>query len=105
MVVKKAGKTIYGAELTSAEKKALDIEIRKELAEYYRKDRIELVSLILWQLHIQLGFGPTRLKRFFDNFDPALDELTERYELTTDEVRWLCTEQLKEYGIDIENWK
>lgn len=37
MHVKKAGGKVYGAILTAAEKKAMDIEIQKELAEYDRK--------------------------------------------------------------------
>ena len=42
MQVKKAGGKVYGAVLTAAEKKAMDLEIQRELAEY---DRIkELVS-------------------------------------------------------------
>lgn len=45
MQVKKAGGKVYGAVLTAAEKKAMDLEIQRELAEYdlrpktYRRDR------------------------------------------------------------------
>ena len=34
MRVKKSGKHIYGADLSAAEKKAMDIEIKRQLAEY-----------------------------------------------------------------------
>ena len=34
MQVKKAGGKVYGAVLTAAEKKAMDLEIQRELAEY-----------------------------------------------------------------------
>lgn len=37
MQVKKAGGKVYGAVLTAAEKKAMDLEIQRELAEYDRK--------------------------------------------------------------------
>ena len=36
MQVKKAGGKVYGAVLTAAEKKAMDLEIQRELAEYDR---------------------------------------------------------------------
>lgn len=57
MHVKKAGGKVYGAILTAAEKKAMDIEIQKELAEYDRKHIAEIDATILWVLHEQFGFG------------------------------------------------
>lgn len=68
MVVKKAGGKIYGAVLTSAEKKAMNMEIERQLAEYTRKHEVELNAMILYVLHEQLGFGEQRLKKFFDRF-------------------------------------
>ena len=56
MVVKKAGGKIYGAVLTSAEKKAMNMEIERQLAEYTRKHEVELNAMILYVLHEQLGF-------------------------------------------------
>lgn len=105
MFFKKSGKTIFGVELNTAEEKALEMEVRRELAEYDRKHKLELISVILWQLHIQLGLGPQRLKEFYDNFDPALEALISRYELEETDDIWLCTHKLKEYGIDVEKWE
>lgn len=45
MVVKKAGGKIYGAVLTSAEKKAMNMEIERQLAEYTRKHEVELNAI------------------------------------------------------------
>ena len=39
MIIKKSGKNIFGAELTVAERKAMDIEIQKEIAEFNQKKR------------------------------------------------------------------
>lgn len=50
MVVKKAGGKIYGAVLTSAEKKAMNMEIERQLAEYTRKHEVELNAMILYSL-------------------------------------------------------
>lgn len=105
MQIKKVGKIVLGAELTNEERKAMDIEIQKELAEYDRKNAIEIDAIFLWALHEQLGFGVERLKKFFFNFAPELDKLLERYELKTGDAVWLCTYKLKDIGADIEAWE
>ncbi len=85
-------------------KKAMDIEIRRQLAEYDLKHANELDAMILWHLHEEFGFGPKRLKQFYDTFAVRLDELIKHYEMTDSDMVWLCTYKLKQYGIDIEEW-
>lgn len=104
MKAKKLNKTVYGADLSAVEKKAMDKEIRRQLAEYDAKHKLELQALVLWQLHEQFGFGEKRLKRFYDNFDKSIDALISRYQLEETDNVWLCTLKLKEFGIDIEEW-
>ena len=104
MYTKKAGGKVYGAHLTAAEKKAMDIEIRRQLAEYDLKHANELDAMILWHLHEEFGFGPKRLKQFYDTFAVRLNELIKHYEMTDSDMVWLCTYKLKQYGIDIEEW-
>lgn len=104
MRVKKAGGRVFGAELTAAEKKAMDMEIKRQLAEYDRKHAIEIKAITLWVLHEQLGFGEKRLKRFHDGFDAEVKALLERYQMDAEDDVWLCTRKLKEAGIDIEKW-
>ena len=104
MYMKKAGGKVYGAHLTAAEKKAMDIEIRRQLAEYDLKHANELDAMILWHLHEEFGFGPKRLKQFYDTFAVRLNELIKHYEMTDSDIVWLCTYKLKQYGIDIEEW-
>lgn len=104
MKIKKSGGMIFGAELSAAERKALNMEVQRQLADYNRKNQLELQALILWQLHEQLGFGEKRLRRFYDIFDRELDALIERYQLEASDKAWICTEQLKEIGIDLEKW-
>lgn len=105
MIVKKVGKIVLGADLTREEQEAIEIEIRKQLADYARKHANEMDALILWHLHEQYGFGPKRLKEFHHSFAPAVNALCERYEMTDvgDEI-WLATRQLLEYGVDIAEW-
>ena len=104
MYVKKLGSRIIGADLTAGEKKALEIEIRKELAEYDRKHTREVDAIILWLLHERFGFGPKRLKEVYDAFGEHVDALVNRYELNRADTIWLCTKKLKEYGVDLEEW-
>lgn len=85
-------------------KKALRMEIQRELADYNRKNLNELDAIVLWHLHEEFGFGKKRLKRFYTTFLPKLNELARRYELEDSDRVWLCTYRLKEYGIDIEEW-
>ena len=105
MFFKKSGSQVFGVELSKAEKKALDREIRNQLAEYTRKNANEVDAMFLWYLHQEFGFGPERLKRVHHGFMPLIEELCRRYEMNDegDDI-WLCTKLLKDYGIDIEEW-
>ena len=105
MIVKKVSGIVIGAQLTEAEKKAMNIEIQKEIAERTRKHALELDSLFLWFLHEECGFGLSRLKKAFMSFDQSIEDLCRRYEMTEsgDDV-WLCTQKLKDIGADISKW-
>lgn len=103
MFIKKAGGQIFGAELTSAEKKALDIEIKKSLGEYTDKHEIEMAAIPLYILHTHFGFGEKRLKEMFGLMVSEIDALTKRYEDPNDNA-WICTKRLLEKGFDISKW-
>lgn len=105
MIVKKSKGKVYGASLTAAEKKAMDIEIKRQFAEQERQYHLELDAIILWVLRKQLGFGPKRLKRFYTQFAPAVWELLKYYEMSEEDQSWLCTRKLKDHGVDIEKWQ
>ena len=75
MKVKKSGKRVFGAVISAAEKKAMDMEIQRQLAEYDRKHIREIDALVLWELREQLGFGNKRLKKFYDNFSRGIEAL------------------------------
>ena len=103
MQIKKTGSIIYGANLTAAEKKAMNMEIQRQLAEYDRKNANEIDAMVLWILYAKFDFDLDKLQEFQREFDPTLDALCERYEMTDagDEL-WLCTHKLKEIGLDLE---
>ncbi len=96
--------SVYGAKLTAAERKAMDIEIQKELAEYDKKHAVELDAMILWVLHEKFGFGPKRLRQFYEGFFGELDALLKRYEMEEGDDLWLCTRKLKDAGVDLAAW-
>lgn len=104
MIVKKSGKHIFGAELTAAEEKALDMEARRVCAEHTRKHELEIEAIVIRELRRLTGWGETRLKRFYMDFGPDLMKLCDHYEMPEVEAPWLCTNELKKEGIDIEAW-
>lgn len=111
MVVLKSGKHIFGAKLTAAEKKALDMEARRSLAEYTRKHELEIEATVIWQikrvLEEELGeeVDVGLLKRLYDGLDVELNKLIDHYEMDDEDAQWLCTKKLKDEGIDIEAWR
>ena len=104
MRIKKAFGKSYGTSFSANEKKARDKEIRRQLAEITLKQEKDIDALVLWHLHNEFGFGPKRLKRFFDTFSVAIKELSDWYAMAETDQAWLATRKLKEYGIDIDEW-
>ena len=86
------------------QKKAMDMEIRRQLAGYDEKNTLEIDAMVLWVLYSQFGFGKRRLRKFFDLFNVELDALIKRYVMDNSDVEWLCTRKLKDAGIDISEW-
>lgn len=104
MQIKKAGGKVYGAILTNAEKKAMDMEIKRQLAEFDKKNMMEVDAMVLWVLMQEFGFGEKRLRRFHNTFSKQIHSLVERYQMDENDDVWLCTEMLKRRGIDINQW-
>lgn len=104
MYVKKSGRTIVGAEFTAAERKAIDMESRRILAEHTRLHELEIEALVLRQLRRHTGWGETRLRRFYDGFADSLMTLIAAYEMPEVDAPWLCMQELKQEGFDIEQW-
>lgn len=90
--------------MTSNQKKVMDAEIRRQLAEYDRQNAMEIDAMVLWVLYSEFGFRKKRLKRFYDKFIPELDALINRYEMVNDDTPWLCIRKLKDAGINILEW-
>lgn len=104
MNIKKIGSKIFGANFTAAEQKALDMEVKRQLAEYDRMHSLEIEALHLWVLHEKFGFGKKRAREFHDSIRLGLLELLDRYEMDDPDAPWLCLKKLKDDGIDLEKW-
>lgn len=105
MQIKKAGGKIYGANLTAQERKAMNMEIQRQLHEYDKAHMKEFDAVILYVLRQVFGFGEKRLRQFYDRFNTEVDALLQRYLMEEGDKVWLCTEMLKRDGIDIEQWQ
>lgn len=103
MQLKKAGGKVYGANFTAAEKKAMRLEIQRELIEFNKKNEREILALLLLRLHELFGFGEKRLAQVYKGLSQPFEDLCGRYEMETEDERvWFYTYQLKELGVDLE---
>ena len=103
MRIKKAGGRIFGAALTVAEQKAMDMEINRQIVEADRRYTDDIDAAVLYTLHTHLGFGAKRLRRFYEAFSAEHDKLIQYY-LMPDDYTWLCKEKLKQIGVDVASW-
>ena len=99
MRIKKAGGKIFGAVLSAAEKKAMDMEINRQIVEADRRYADDIDAMVL----VHLGFGKKRLRKFYDAFSAEHDRLIQYYQMP-DDYTWLCKEMLKRIGVDVEAW-
>lgn len=103
MKVKKAGGKVFGAVLTAAEKKAMSMEINRQIVEADRRYTDDIDAMVLYTLRVHLGFGKKRLRKFYDAFSAEHDRLIQYYQIP-DDYPWLCKEMLKHIGVDVEEW-
>lgn len=105
MTVKKSNGKIYGANFTAAERKAMELEIQRQIVEYNDKNATEISAMVLlYILHTEFGFGKKRLRDFFNKFTREIEALGERY-LMMDNLPFLCVYKLKQAGIDVLAWE
>ena len=95
---------VYGADLTSKEREALDIEIRKQLAEQAKKYQDDFYAFVLYQIHAQYGKQAKALRKFYDQWKVIHRQLLDHYELDKPDAPWLFMQKLKDIGVDVEAW-
>ena len=99
MKVKKSNGKIFGANLTAAEKKAMDIEIRRSIDDYNRQNMNEIDAMVLWHLHEEFGFGSERLNKFSERFTKIMNSHAKTYDDVAYEA---LIKHAKECGVNIE---
>lgn len=57
---------------------------------------------VLHILHFEFGWGEKRLQKFADCLTQMQKEQKDRYELDDEDTPWICAEQLRRDGIDIQ---
>lgn len=89
---------------TAKQRKELKKECKKEffhLLELYNKQ----VSLqTMHTLHFDFGFGEKRLRKFFEKLKTMQDRLIDRYDAIDEEVPDICEIQLRDDGINFEEF-
>ena len=93
------------AKMTAKERKAMDDEIDRQLAEATRRQEGDIDALLLWYLHTEYGFGEKRLRKFMDGFNARLRELSDWYDMGERDQMFLVRRELKKIGIDIDEWR
>lgn len=90
--------------LTAPMKKAAVDEAMRQLGEKIPEIVKNVESIILWQLHVQYGFGHDRIMKFYNNTSELMNDMLTYYCYDSDDdAIWLCKHKLKEnLGIDID---
>ena len=103
MRIKQFNGRIYGADLTPKERKALDIEINRQLIESHRKFTDDVDYMVLWCIRKCFKCGPKRLKRYYDFFIKANEDLIKHYEMADAGV-FIARKELNKIGCNVEQW-
>ena len=93
------------AKMTAKERKAMDDEIDRQLAEATRRQEGDIDALLLWYLHTEYGFGEKRLRKFMEGFNARLRELSDWYDMGEGDQMFLVRRELKKIGIDVDEWR
>ena len=105
MRIKKYGGEVFGAELTAAEKKAMNIEINRQLVERDKQYAADIDAMVLYTLMAHYGWKKKRLKRFWKAFIEEHKALREFYQMDEPgDNEWLAHRMLKDIGVDINEW-
>ena len=77
-------------------------DIAKQFMLLLDKYNYDAALQVLHILHFEFGFGEKRLQKFANCLTQMQKEQKDRYELDDEDTPWICAEQLRRDGIDIE---
>lgn len=105
MRVKSFKGKVFGAELTAAEKKAMNIEINRQLIEKDKQYAADIDAMVLYTLMTRYGWKKKRLKEFWKSFVAVHKDLREFYQMDDPgDNEWLAHRKLQEIGVDVHQW-
>jgi hypothetical protein len=105
MRVKSYKGRVFGAELTKAEKQAMDIEINRQLVERDKQYASDIDAMILYTLMSRYGWRKKRLREFWEAFNVEHKALREYYQMDDPgDNEWLAHRKLREIGVDVNQW-
>jgi hypothetical protein len=103
--VKKHNGEVYGADFSTAEREAVDLEVGRLIAEANRKNAANFDALVLYVLMAYYGWKKKRLKRFWLAFCKEHKALCDRYEMHgVGDSTYLAHQKLAEIGVDVAAW-
>lgn len=103
MLVKQSGGKVFGAIFTKKEQQAINIELNRRILEVDEKYQNDIDASVLYALRVYAGWGPKKLKDFYDSFATIHDDLRAHYELPEDSG-WLVNKMLLDIGVDVASW-
>ena len=103
MTFKKFRGHIYDVDLTPKEQKAMEEKANQLLAIRHREFADDVDYMILHILHRHFGFGPTRLRRFYEAFIVENEALIKRYEMS-DAGTYIARKEMNAIGCNVEEW-
>lgn len=105
MIVKKHNGKVYGADFTTAERQAVELEVGHMIAKANEQNAANFDALVLYVLHVHYGWGKDRLKKFWTAFCKEHKALCDRYCMYgVGDNTWLAHKKLEEIGVDIAEW-
>lgn len=105
MIVKKLNGKPYGVEFTAAERKAMGLEINRQLVEANRKASEDIDAMVLYTLLAGYGWKRRRLRKFWNLFKTVHKELCDYYLMhEPGDNEWLAHRKLKAIGVDVHEW-
>jgi hypothetical protein len=90
---------IQGGNLSLSVKEDIKKQFLILLDKYNRDAALQVLHI----LHFEFGFGEKRLQKFAECLNQMQKDQKERYELEDDDTPWICEEQLKRSGIDVQH--
>lgn len=96
---------VFGAKLTAAEKRAMNLEISRQILELDEQSTVDFDAMVLYTLMAYYGWKKKRLRKFWNAFVAEHKALREFYQMEgVGDNGWLAHHKLKEIGVDVRQW-